>query len=360
MVTIIKNAKIFNGTGLSETDEVAFENDTITDKAEGDTVIDGTGCTLLPGLIDSHIHLQCEYLVEMASCGITTALDMGSCSNELPQSVMHQDGLTDILSCYLPAFAPGSLLIAKMGLPEKTEIRSAGDAARHVKEQVGYGAYYIKIIIEEQGINGGVAFPPELLGALACEAHSHGKKVVAHVATPGAFISAVNTGIDVLTHIPFVMPLPAPVIMSMSNKNQVSVPTMIMMKETVESIKKINPHVPVNFDFVKQSVNALYTAGIKILAGTDSNAAPTAPTSIPYGVSMFDELMLFVESGMSPTEALRSATAEPANYWGLSDRGEIKPGKRADLLLVEGNPTENISNIRNTKGVWIKGIQVKR
>jgi imidazolonepropionase-like amidohydrolase len=65
-----------------------------------------------------------------------------------------------------------------------------------------------------------------------------------------------------------------------------------------------------------------------------------------------------VEAGLTPVEALRSATGEPAGYFGLTGRGVIASGKRADLLLVEGDPTVSIGDIRNTKGVWIKGEQV--
>jgi imidazolonepropionase-like amidohydrolase len=295
----------------------------------------------------------------MTKCGITTALDMGSRTRELVENMKGHPGLTNILSCYLPAFAPGSPLIKIMGFPASTEIKTPEDAVRFVNEQVACGADYIKIILEEQGVNGGAIFPPELISPFVNEAHRLGKKVVAHVVSPNAYMSAVNANIDVLTHIPFAFPLPEQVIMSVAESKQVSVPTMIMMKEIINTVKKFNPQVPFNFDFVMQSVSALHKAGVKILVGTDSNEDPTAPSSAPYGVSIFNELELLVEAGLTPVEALRSATSEPASYFGLNDRGLIKCGYRADLLLVKGSPSESIGDIRNVKNVWINGESVK-
>lgn len=66
-----------------------------------------------------------------------------------------------------------------------------------------------------------------------------------------------------------------------------------------------------------------------------------------------------VNAGMSPLEALCSTTVVPAEYWGLNDRGVIEPGSRADLVLVESDPTQDISATKNIMGVWIKGEQVK-
>jgi imidazolonepropionase-like amidohydrolase len=94
-----------------------------------------------------------------------------------------------------------------------------------------------------------------------------------------------------------------------------------------------------------------------LLAGSD---AFTGNPRIVHGASLHRLLELFVEAGLSPVATLRSATANVADAFGLSDRGRIKPGLRADLVLVRGDPTQNILATRDIAGVWRDGIMVTR
>lgn len=88
-------------------------------------------------------------------------------------------------------------------------------------------------------------------------------------------------------------------------------------------------------------------------SGSDA-AGPAVGTA--YGVTMHQELSLFVnECGFTPEDALRSATSLPAKRFRFADRGLIKEGLRADLLLVEGNPLEDISHTLDLRAVWTKG-----
>jgi imidazolonepropionase-like amidohydrolase len=74
---------------------------------------------------------------------------------------------------------------------------------------------------------------------------------------------------------------------------------------------------------------------------------------------LHDELALLVEAGLTPVEVLRAATVLPANYFGFEDRGVIEVGRRADLLLIEGDPTRDIAATRTIRGVWVAGVQVR-
>jgi imidazolonepropionase-like amidohydrolase len=107
-----------------------------------------------------------------------------------------------------------------------------------------------------------------------------------------------------------------------------------------------------------QNVSALHRQGVPILAGTDANMAKGVPANIEHGISLHEEFELLVECGLSTTEVLRAATCLPAKYFGLSDRGSIEPGRRADLVLVEGNPVEDITATRKIKQVWIAGREI--
>ncbi|MFN2565433.1 MAG: CIA30 family protein, partial [Gemmatimonadaceae bacterium] len=101
---------------------------------------------------------------------------------------------------------------------------------------------------------------------------------------------------------------------------------------------------------MRASLAKLAKGGVRILAGTD---APNLGTA--HGVSMHRELELLVEAGLTPTTALTAATSAPAEAFGLRDRGRIAPGMRADLVLVEGNPTTDIRATRAIAGVWKAG-----
>src|SRR6478736_5395192 len=91
----------------------------------------------------------------------------------------------------------------------------------------------------------------------------------------------------------------------------------------------------------KQALRQLHDAGVPILAGTD---APGAGTT--YGASLHWELEHFVDLGLTPAEALASATSIPATKFGMNDRGRIAPGMRADLLLVDGDASKDITTTR--------------
>jgi imidazolonepropionase-like amidohydrolase len=361
---------------LAETGTVAIENDRIVDKTEGDTVIDGSGCTLLPGLIDSHLHLYgVENLRETARHGVTTVLDMGVRNHAVIDDLRTRKGVSGVLSCYSPAFAPNSRLAKKMKFPDSSVVSDSVDGARFVNEQLGAGADYIKVIIEDEGKNGGVAFPAEILKAIACEAHGNGKRVVTHVVSPQSFELAITCGADVLTHIPFMAALPQETIESLAKNGCISVPTMIAMKIIVDNLEGMKSKLPFRlmskfskrmqsmptfkYDYVEDSVARIREAGITVLAGSDSNIGDkTTPFSARYGSSLHEELRLMVKSGFAPIQALRNATSVPADYWKLSGRGRIAAGYHAEFLLVEGDPTKNIEDTKNIRQVWIAGAPV--
>ncbi len=110
------------------------------------------------------------------------------------------------------------------------------------------------------------------------------------------------------------------------------------------------------FHTLIEAGRSLYQGGVTLLVGTDS---PNLGTW--YGPSMHRELEILVRHvGMSPVEALRAATAATARAFRLDDRGVIAPGQRADLLLVDGNPTVDILATRRIEAVWKGGIRLSR
>jgi imidazolonepropionase-like amidohydrolase len=82
------------------------------------------------------------------------------------------------------------------------------------------------------------------------------------------------------------------------------------------------------------------------------------PAAISHGISLHHELELLVDAGLSTLDALRAATSRPAHYFGLADRGLIEPGRRADLVLIEGNPLQDITATQSIRRIWCGGVEV--
>jgi imidazolonepropionase-like amidohydrolase len=131
------------------------------------------------------------------------------------------------------------------------------------------------------------------------------------------------------------------------------VPTLTMMQAIVSHV------APPGADFgnANASVAALHEAGVPILAGTDANASALIPGGVPHGESLHRELELLAGAGLSTVELLRAATELPATAFGLADRGVIEPGRRADLVLLDGNPIADIRAARSIRRIWIGGIE---
>ena len=104
-----------------------------------------------------------------------------------------------------------------------------------------------------------------------------------------------------------------------------------------------------------EALRQLVQAQVPILAGTDAPIPGTA-----YGAALHGEIAMYVRAGLTPLQALTAATSAPAKAFRLSDRGFVRPGLRADLLLVDGDPTTDILATRNIVAIWKKGARVQR
>jgi imidazolonepropionase-like amidohydrolase len=222
------------------------------------------------------------------------------------------------------------------------------------------GADYIKIIVEDPRIMGSAALESATIAAIVEAAHQAGLKAIAHVTTTAAFALAVDAGVDILTHAPLDAVLDANLVSSITQRGIVSVPTLTMMQTVAKRASQLPTHrVDTSYAHARLTVTAFHQAGVTILAGTDANQAPGSPAQIQHGEALHDELALLVEAGLTPVEVLRAATVLPANYFGFEDRGVIEVGRRADLLLIEGDPTRDIAATRTIRGVWVAGVQVR-
>ncbi|KAI0596042.1 hydrolase [Biscogniauxia sp. FL1348] len=376
--TIIRNVLVFDGEDMSGPKTVVIDGPQIAsidddddddeqhDVASDDaTVIDGTGCTLLPGLIDCHVHMRDE--AQLASCarfGVTAVCDMGytPAAQQAALRAAARRGPTHWLGAGLPAYAARSRhgrLFRLLGVGDEHAVAPAsGSAPEFVADRVrADAADYIKVIADEPGL------AQETLDALAGAARGHGLRSVAHAAHHAAFARALRAGFDVLTHVPMDRAVGADLAARLAAAGAVAVPTLAMSEALAASWLLAWPmRGGRQFAPAAASVAALRAAGVPVLAGTDANNSGALLAGVPAGRALHRELELLVaQGGLSPLEALRAATGLPARYFprGLGDRGRVGVGRRADLVLVQGNPAEDITATRRLRRVWSAGEEVE-
>ncbi|MEU8455294.1 amidohydrolase family protein [Streptomyces griseoaurantiacus] len=351
-VTVIDGVRVFTGYGLTEPQRVYVEGTSIAATGTPDLVVDGTGKVLLPGLIDSHIHvLGRADLENLAKWGVTTGLDMAAWPLPFVADMRAQTGVAQILSATTPAVGPGGNHAKMPGFPGDGIVTTPQEARAFVERRIADGADYIKIVTE--------AAPPagmdqQTVNAIVDTAHEHGRIVVAHSVTTGAFRVAVGAGVDISTHAPLDAVLDDDTVQRMRDAGMVSSPTLTMMR----GIATARAAAGLRYEYARDTVTKFHEAGIRLLVGTDANSAAGVPFAPKHGVSLHDELGLMAEAGLTPVEALRGATTLTSQTFGLDDRGTIEPGKRADLLLVDGDPTTDVTATRDIVGVWINGERV--
>jgi imidazolonepropionase-like amidohydrolase len=348
-------------------------------------VIDGTGQTLLPGLIDSHIHAGggATALTKALVFGVTTALDMFTPTPELIRQFKQEQAhgapnRADLLSALICVTAPGghgtqyAVKIPTIAAPE--------EAQAFVDARIAEGSDYIKIIYGPsmlsltQEVN-----TRQTLAAVIRAAHARDKLAVVHVHQQERAREAIELGADGLVHIFSDAPPEAGFGEFVAARKAFVVPTLTVLHGltgtpggvplTVDT--RLVPFLaqadidnltrggqarpPLLYAHAEAAVRALSAAGVPILAGTD---APNAGTA--QGVSIHRELELLVRAGLTPIAALAAATSEPAKQFRLGDRGRIARGLRADLLLVRGDPTTDITATRDIVAVWKSGVAFDR
>ncbi|KAF2118064.1 amidohydrolase [Lophiotrema nucula] len=358
----ITNARIFDGDKIArpEDQEVITIDETglISGGLVGST-IDGKGMTLLPGLWDTHVHLSTPegpalstaksipLLNNMIRCGITTAIDCGRMDREQYDSIRARDDLPDVRFAGNFATSTGSIHSKFLMADKESLVDDVEAATEFVNQRIKQGAQYIKIVADTPGPS------QEVVNQLSQEARAHGKLSIVHAARKTAWDMALNAEpkVDIITHVPMDEPLTAEDAAKMARLEVVSVPTLVMSSALCNSGFRPEYKMSVAIESVKQ----LHRAGVTILVGTDSNQSPIG---VKHGESLFREMELLGEAGMTNEEILKAATSLSAKSFQIPDRGTIAPGQRADLILVDGDPVMDLQALRNVRKAWKAGREV--
>ncbi|KAF2794203.1 amidohydrolase [Melanomma pulvis-pyrius CBS 109.77] len=354
----ISNARIFDGTQvLKGQDTVTIDVDTglITDMpTQTGTTIDGTGMTLLPGLWDTHVHLSqstetsLPLLKAMSASGITTAIECGRMSTSQHADIRARHDLPEIRYAGNFATSTGSIHSKFPFVDHESIVDSVDAATTFVEARVKQGADYIKIVADIPGPS------QDVINQLSRGARETGKLSIVHAARSYAFDMALRAdpAVNIITHVPMDAPLTADHAASMKEKGIIAVPTLAME----EALCAANFIPNIKFTAAVDSVKALCAAGVPILVGTDSNQSPIA--CVKHGEAIWREMELLSAAGMTPIEILHAATQLSAESFQVSNRGRIATGLRADLILVEGDPTVDIQAMRKVKNVWKAGREI--
>lgn len=369
-VTVIGNARIFDGHQMRDPADVVIDGGLISAAPAPSAAhrIDGAGGTLLPGLIDTHAHMQTRaHLEAMAAWGVTTALDMGAPDLEATRKLRHLAHLPDLRTAGRPASGPGSTFIVTMGHPASTGVTGPADAGRFVADRIADGSDYIKIIVEDPAFPGAKPLSGDTIAAIVTAAHAAGLLTVAHVVSARTLCTAVAAGVDVVTHTTLTGQLGDACEQLLADRPVTIIPTLTMMRGVEQSIGRklpirvlslFVPAVRMRYRYAEATVAAFRRAHRTVLAGTDANDNPHSPFNVAHGRALHEELERLVGAGLTPIEALRGATSAAAETFRLPGRGTIAAGQRADLVLVGGDPSRDITSSRNIRGVWIAGSRV--
>ncbi|MGN6589109.1 MAG: amidohydrolase family protein [Sphingomicrobium sp.] len=368
----------------------------------GATVIDGAGKTLLPGLWDSHQHVGDDWnLLQNVATGMTNYRSPGSLipdalsiyKRRASGDLLAPDGkISVIIDRKDPLAAQGALTVS-----------SAAETVAAVDEIKKAGLWGAKFY---------TSMNPAWIAPGAAEAHRLGLHVHGHVPAGMRPLDAVRAGYDEVTHINFIMmqAMPQDVVdkantaarlegpakygkdvdldspamkafyAELSKRGTIIDPTLTVWEPLMTSDGSAIPpeYAPFadiappavargwkisgyplfggltrddfrkSFDKMVGLVNRLHNAGVRIVAGTDG-----------YGLELVRELELYQQAGLTNPQALQTATIVPARMTGMDNRvGSIAPGKTADIILVDGDVSKDIRNLRHVETVFLDGYRL--
>ena len=300
----------------------------------GARVIDLSKLTVMPGLIDAHVHLTIGTPDSTARAtllaGFTTVQDLGALNHA---NLSLRDAIESGKTIGPRIHSAGSWIGVKGGICDfdGRGVKGEAEFAARTREDIANGADLIKVCVTGWPADG-YRFPDSVeitdaeLAAVVREAKAANKKVIAHaIGRRGAFM-AVSAGVQALAHSAF---LDSTTIAMMKSRGVYLIPTLGSFQGDRPALLAL-----------QKQMRAILASGISIAMGTDAGVTPHGGNAAELGA--------MVAEGMSPVSAIQSATTNAAKLLGMSEQiGTITPGRMADLIAVEGNPLEDVRTLQH-------------
>ena len=385
MLDVVSGRVLQNATLVVEGGRITAVNPaTLPDSAH---TMDLGDVTLLPGFIDAHTHLVSQigassftdavtkteadaalgavkYGAITARAGFTTVRDFGGDATvAFGKAVERGDvvgphvipsrnplGITGG-HCDVTGFAPGVREVDwHDGVADGVD-----EVLKAVRYQIKHGAQVIKTcatagVLSMEGPVGAQQYSYEEMKAMVDEAARHGVKVAAHAHGSEGILAAVKAGVASIEHGSV---LTDEIITEMKARGTYLVPTTYLADRI--PLDQLPPIVRGKAEQVlpvmRQSLEKAIAQGVKIAFGTDAGVYPHGENAGEFGI--------YVKLGMSPLDALRTATVHAADLLGRDDRGVLAEGKLADIIAVAGNPLEDIEATKDVRFVMVGGRPVK-
>jgi imidazolonepropionase-like amidohydrolase len=318
----------------------------------GVQIIDVQGATLLPGFFNAHVHgaYNKEKLAAWANEGVTTVRDLGARqwppSKTLLDRVEKDNRYARLISGGIFITPPGGYPIAVFGGIGKT-ISTTEEAPLAVNEMLDQGADVIKISLESGQIFRQTIpmLTTEQVKAIVTTAHQRGTRVSAHATVSKDLQRAIDEGVDDVAHM-VVDPLPDKLIKAMIDRDMVWEPTIELWKNVGQGQDTL----------VIDNLKRFVAAGGKVALGTDFEGYYT-----PFQLGMpTKEIAWMSEAGMTPLQIIVAATQNAAHVSNLEkDLGTLEAGKIADVLIVKGDPLQDLQALSNVQYVIHNGEVIR-
>ncbi|HUA19513.1 MAG TPA: amidohydrolase family protein [Bryobacteraceae bacterium] len=373
----------------------------------GATHVDLTGKTVIPALVDSHIHIGyqkglvysaesytrenlIDQLNRYAYCGVGAVLSLGTDPGEMPLQIRADQRAGRLGGAWF--LLAGRGLAAPNAGPNNPALKPSAygvtteeEARRDVREQIAHKVDFIKVWVDDR--NGTVQkLSPALYRAAIQEAHKHGTRVIAHVYYLDDAKDLVRAGIDGFAHLVRDKEVDDEFIALLKQHNVYVMPNLALAENATHSeppawlddplYRAVTPAAVIarlRASYAQRSTEALARArgtyaimqhnlaklnaeGVRIGLGADSGAAP----DYFHGYNDHRELKLMVEAGMTPAQALTAATVTSGAFLRLTDRGTIAAGKSADFIVLDANPFDDVANSEKISAVYLRGEQINR
>ncbi len=389
-VTVLTHATVIDGTGAEPQKDVTIvmENGRIRDTGPsskisvpaGAAVVDLKGKFVAPGIINAHGHVGAKtepQLRQYTLYGVTTVTSMQTDPDEVVQ-VREAQKRGDLRGARVST--------VKYRFAPDPEVATPQQARAKVDETVAAGADYIKVWVDG-GFGTRTKLSPEVCAAILDQARKHGKLTFAHIVELTDAKMLVDQGLNVLAHNIRDREVDSDFIAMLKQRNVSLIPTLTrdefsfaygdapawiddpfflkfvpperlaVLKTKIRDEQMKNPQralIKAGFEMNKVNLKKLSDGGVRIALGTDSGGA--ADRFFIQGYSEHREMELMVQSGLSPMQVIQSFSKGAAEALGIEKEfGTLVKGKAADLLVLEKNPLDNITNMRTIQTIYLGG-----